>query len=316
MTSKAYHRALTIAHLKERLLKVLAVIFAFWLWYYVQNSKKEEFLKDFQVQYKFADGKTFANEIPSQVRVKLFGPKAFVRTIQSKKFAPIIIDITQAPIGISQIELTPEDVPVPVGVKAIEILPKLIPLQLEKENEKELGVQLELSGAPPEGYLLESLTIEGDPQKKIKVKGPESLLSRLNELHSKPIVLSQLKGKGTLPLEIETKNLSGLKILEKEKTLHYELSPIEGNFKLRSIPIEVETDYRVALQIPEVTLIVKTTTERMSELRNAGQKSGIKAMVHLSKKSKGKYLEKIDVSTPDGVTLVRVIPTHVSLLLY
>ena len=197
------------------------------IWAGVLSSKKEEFLKSYDITYKFGAGRTYSNPIPFAIQVKLFGPKAFVRAVTQKRFAPIVVDLAQAPIGTSYVEVNPDDVPVPMGVRVLEVRPATIPIRIEREATKELPLGIEVTGKVKEGLQVKALFLpnaspgllsaatapEGgvlpEPN-RIRVRGAESVLKAANSIRTKPVMLDGLSGAGEIPVELDLESLPGV----------------------------------------------------------------------------------------------------------
>jgi YbbR domain-containing protein len=303
---------------KELLLRSSSFLIAIGLWAGVLGSKKEEFLKTYELTYKFGPEMTHSNSIPLVVQAKLYGPKAFVRAVTQKRFSPIVIDLTQAQLGTTYLELDPEDVPVPIGIQTREISPATIPVRIEKEIQRELPLKIEVMGKVRDGFQIKSLYLaprsrnESPPfSNRLSIRGASSLLESLSSLRTKPVELDSLKGMGEIPVDLDLENLPGLKLAGDVPPIRYEVAPIEGSFRLRAIPIEVQSNYRSVLEVTQVSAIVRATAEKIATLKSRG----IVAKVNLLDKNKGKYREKVEINLPSGVTLIRVMPEKVNVLL-
>jgi hypothetical protein len=94
--------------------------------------------------------------------------------------------------------------------------------------------------------------------------------------------------------------------------LFVDVEPLSPNFRIKNVDIRVLSSYKVRLDERTVTVLVRADAKSLRSL----DKDKVYAVVDLSGKPKGHYVEPVKVTLPEDVGLVRVIPDKVGVTLY
>ena len=176
-------------------LKILSVIIAILLWFFVIGESKNEIGLNAPLEFKgIPQDVTIVNNIPSTVHIRLKGSATLLRPLTEKQ--PLFnIDLSQVKIGENVIMLEKKDLKnIPLGVEVIDISPVAITVILDKIIEKRLPVMVKTTGTLPRGYQLAETKIMPD---SVLAKGTKSYLQEIDTISTNPINLSTIKDKTT-----------------------------------------------------------------------------------------------------------------------
>jgi len=176
-------------------LKILSVIIAILLWFFVIGKSKNEMGIDAPLEFKgIPQDVTIVNNIPAAIHVRLKGSSTLLRPLTEKK--PLFnIDLSHAKMGETVILLEKKDLKnIPLGVEVIDISPVAITVILDKLIEKRLPVAVKTSGTLPRGYQLSEARIEPE---NVLARGTKSYLQEIDTIFTNPINLSTIKGNAT-----------------------------------------------------------------------------------------------------------------------
>lgn len=288
--------------------KLISIITALVLWMVVLGSQNVEVTKDVPLELIPSEELLPANEVPTLVNVRISGPKAFLRTFVERKESPIRINLRGTKPGVVTYRFMPEDFKVPLGVKVLWIQPPVLSVKLEPARTKEVPVRVELRGAPPEGARIGK--IELDPR-FVKVRATRARLEGLAELVSLPIDVSELveDTERTLAFDLPTEEVQ---LASPPPKVNIQVIAAAPHFRLRNVPIRVLTSGLRALPAtPRVTVFVRAPPRELKALDS----SRISAEIDLRGSGKGTHAGTVKVTVPKRITLIRVVPSQVSVTL-
>lgn len=288
--------------------KIVSVIIAVVLWGIVLGSRNVEVTKEIPLEVITPADVVPANEIPDRIAFRLSGPKAFLRSILDRREEPIRVNLSGAKPALVTYRFFSDNIRVPIGVKVLSINPTAILIKLEYLKRREVPVRVELRGTPPEGFRIVKTEIKPEV---VRIKGAESRVDSVTEIPTTPIDVSNLKStlEKEVPIDLSRFNVQ----LDSElPRVIVEVEPISANFRIKNVDIHVLSPYKVKLEERSVTVLVRATPQDLQSL----DRSQVFGVVDLRGKPKGKYNEPVKVTLPKNIGLVRVIPDHVSLVLY
>lgn len=176
-------------------LKILSVIIAILLWFFVIGESKNEIGLDASLEFKgIPQDVTIVNNIPSAIHIRLKGSSTLLRPLTEKK--PLFnIDLSKMKIGENVIMLGKNDLKnIPLGVEVIDISPVAITVILDKLIEKHLPVVVKTIGSLPRGYQLSGTKIKPE---RVLARGTKSYLQEIDTIFTNPINLNTIKGDTT-----------------------------------------------------------------------------------------------------------------------
>jgi YbbR domain-containing protein len=181
--------------MRERLLrdwplKLLALALAFAIW--ISITGQDRTLRDVVVPLEIDFGSERIAEVapPTAVTVRLEGPQTTVRKLDPLRLA-VRIDVRDAPLGQREFPLTTSHLTgVPRGVDVSRFDPDRVGLVLTRRGQREVEIEPELVGGPPEGHTLYGVSITPTT---VAVEGPQSAVDAMRGLRTEAI-----------PLELQT----------------------------------------------------------------------------------------------------------------
>ncbi|MCF6096062.1 hypothetical protein L1766_03425 [Thermovorax subterraneus] len=157
-------------------LKILSVLVAFVLWFYVMNEQNPQVtyvVRNVPIQLKNLDDTSLALKEPSQqyfVNVKVRARRSIITGLKPED---IVAEVNLR--GRMEGEnMVPVSVSVPPNVELLDFSPKEIVVVLEAVIEEQIPVYVEVKGVPAEGFAAKSPA--ATPQ-AVLVRGPRSLVN-------------------------------------------------------------------------------------------------------------------------------------------
>lgn len=181
-------------------LKIVAVLFALFLWFYVdaQLNPLADQRFDVAVSYEnLPEGLTYSGGVKS-VTVTVKGRQDRMSSLRSSDFSARV-DLSAVTVGDNQLEVT---VSAPEGVETFTVRPNKFTVTVERITEINLEVQATVLGAAKDGYTRFAPTVTPS---SILVQGPESLLA---SIASAKVEIDATGASSNLVLELPVKLLT------------------------------------------------------------------------------------------------------------
>jgi len=232
-------------------LKLISLIFAILLWYFVVGEDKIDTTVYIPVEIvNLPRELVISNQFKKQLEATVSGPRGLINGLNRQRITRTI-NLAKATPGTIVIRNEPETIQFPRGVIVSRIQPTHITLLIDELVEKELPVHARTTGDPAIGHELAGIVFEPP---LIKISGPKAIVGREKLLTAKPIDINGLKGPTTVqvPLELrpallelmgETVVTANVVIREKtmEKTITEVPIHLVGTDSARKITIEPDT---------------------------------------------------------------------------
>ena len=288
--------------------KIISVLIAVVFWMVVLASKNVEVSKEIPLQVIAPVDAMVANDLPNSVTYKLSGPKAFLRTALDRREDPIVVDLSGAKPGLVTYRFFSDNIRVPIGVKVLSINPAAILIKLDQVKKKEVPVRVELRGSAPEGFRVAKTLVRPDV---VRIKGPETRIDAVTEVSTMLIDVSHLKQSVDYQVAMDMSRLN----VQLDGSLPHvmvEIEPISANYRIKNVEVRVLTNLGIRLNEKTVTVLVRAEAKDLKLL----DRNHVYAIVDLSGKPKGKYVEAVKVTLPEEVGFVKTVPERVSVTLY
>jgi YbbR domain-containing protein len=285
-------------------LKLVSVLFAFFLWFYVLNSEPQIVEQTVVLKLKSPKGLSVSNIVPTKVKIQIKGSRAFVRTVLKREDS-VHIDLKNYPIkkkGGFKVFLGPTDVTVPFGVEVLAITPESFKVQLQKEIRKEVPIRPTFVGdiAPDLRLIKKSFS-----PKKVLISGPIEVLRKISKVQTAPIDKSTLQGEGNLKISLGDLDQ---RVTSKRLTavdFNYVVKPRKANLTLKKIKIKfLSSSLRIKSKIKYVSLDV-LAPEGVKLKR-----SDIQVIADVPD-SKGTHSVKLTAKLPEGIHLLQINPQSI-----
>jgi len=282
-------------------LKIVSFLLAIILWVVVLGSKTIEITKEVPLEVHLGDDLILSEPLPDRITLRIAGPKAFLRSINSRLEDPIRINLENRKAGVFTQHLYSDIVKLPVGVKVLSVVPNQLTFKLEELKRKSVPVQLEFSGEVAAGLRL--MKAEVSPN-SVKIRGTRQRLALIQQITSSTIDLSQVKETGIIPVPLDLESLG----VESDGVVPDVSLEVEGKgtvYRVRSVPVQVMSTAKATMPDTEVTVLIRADHPTHIEVEK------IHAEVDVRDYPQGDYSKFIRVQLPEGLHLVRVIPNQV-----
>lgn len=170
-------------------LKIIAIIFSMFLWLFVISSEPVELERTLNLVYTLPEDMAIANLAPKEVKVKLKGSKAFIKTVlaDGDDFKITLEKFKTNNPKRYFVNIHPGDLSLPFGIEVISITPHEFKVDIDRKVEMEVPILFQVKNALPLGRLLENIELK---VKSLVVEGPVDAMSNLSRLKTIPFDLS------------------------------------------------------------------------------------------------------------------------------
>jgi len=180
---------------KNWLLKLLSLIFALVLWFFVMGEQKLEVGYVVPLELKnVPQGMMVANDVPSLVDVRISGPRTVLMNLKPSDIS-LSVDLKDLQPGVTTFKRLEERLNLPSALKVTRLSPSFVDVKLDRVKEKAVPVRPVFSGTLPRNYKISSLTVVPE---KVVVRGAESELKDVNEVSTEPVDVSDVQESFTL----------------------------------------------------------------------------------------------------------------------
>jgi len=169
------------------LLKVISLAFALVLWFSVMGERKLEIGFTVPLELKnVPEGMMVASEVPSQVDVRLSGPRTMLLNLGPKDIR-IAVDLNELKPGLTSFRRLEERLDIPAGIKVTRLSPSFVDIKLERIRTRAVPVKVVLTGRPADGLRVARGVAEPET---VTVEGAEGELRELVEVQTDAIDIS------------------------------------------------------------------------------------------------------------------------------
>ena len=219
--------------------KVLAVVLALFVWFLARKSGEP-------IQMSFYAPVVFKN-VSTAFQVTSDPPQVNIvaHTNSRESFNPqeiqAVLDLENAREGALSYVLTENHILSPVKVQITRIYPSQITVSIEELIEKTYPIKPRYQGTPKTGYLLGAIKIVPDT---LTMRGPRSVLEKLDHISAHEIELEGLKESVTMRVDLD---LPGGNV----QVIHQNVDYYTAEVTINSLPIRRRFD-NVQVQLTNV----------------------------------------------------------------
>ncbi len=288
--------------LKDWLLKILALSFSVLLWSFVVGQEKAEIGIPVPLEIvNLPPNLVIANDIPSSIEIRVFGPRSIIKNIASKNLTKVI-DLKDASPGKELIHLAPDDFTLPRGLKVLRIKPNIIEIELQPLLRKRLQVKPVLINSVANGYEVERVYVE---PRETQISGAAKEVAKLQFLELNPINLKDARETFTEEVGL---NLQGLHLTvegpSKFKVTVF-IRPARGEKKIHHVPVRLKKgQYKVSIWPTEVSVKLEGEKPALDKVRI----EEIKATLDVSQLKPGTYKLEPKTQAPAGFICKGITP--------
>jgi len=299
---------------KNWVLKLVSLLFALFLWYFVVGEDKVDMNVTIPVEIvNLPRDLVISNQFKKQLEVTVSGQRSLIRGMTSQHISRTI-DLSKASPGTVVIQNHSDSISLPRGLSILRVQPPTITLLLDRLIQKELPIKPVLVGNVDDAYRLDSVTVE---PATLEISGPQSILGQEEVLNTSPIDINGLRQSSvkqvSLALKSEIADLIGepvvaarLNIVELIKEMEFADIPIDFDIT-EGVP--KEAIYQLLPPTVSITAEIPQTLFRTtSNIRGLFQ-----ATVTPGTMQVGSTKLKVLVESPATVKILAIRPETVTL---
>lgn len=206
------------------LLKLIALSFAVVLWFFVMGERRLEVGFTVPLELKqVPEGMMVASDVPSQVDVRLSGPRTLLMDLGPKDIS-ISVDLSDLKAGTASFKRLDDKLSLPTGIRVTRLSPSYVDIKLERIRSQEVPIRVKLSGHPPVG--LRVVGVETD-RATVTIEGAEGELRALDGVDTDAVVLDNLKESRTLTVPINYRGRYSQVKGDQTVNVRISLAPVE-----------------------------------------------------------------------------------------
>jgi len=299
---------------KNWVLKLLSLLFALFLWYFVVGEDKVDMNVTIPVEIvNLPRDLVISNQFKKQLEVTVSGQRSLIRGMAAQHISRTI-DLSKASPGTVVFQNHSDSISLPRGLSILRVQPPTLTLLLDRLIQKELPIKPALVGKVHNNYKLESVTVEPPT---LEISGPQSILGQEQNLNTNPIDIDGLDKSDvkqvSLALKSEISDLIGepvvavrLNIVELKKEIEFADVPIDfeiaGGRQKEAIYQLLPATVNITTEIPQTMLGATNNIRTLFRARVAPERleagsTTLKVLVESPPRAKILAIE------PDTVTL-------------
>ncbi len=171
------------------MMKLLSLVFALVLWFFVMGEQDLE--KGFAIPVELSnlpEELIVSNEVPSLLDVRISGPRSVLMNLDSGELA-IDIDLDGLSTGVTSYKRLEERFNLSRNLKVTRTSPSIIEVRLERVRAKRVPVKVIVGDDPPDGFKIVAVTAKPS---HVTVSGAGSELKLVNEVLTDPVQIPEV----------------------------------------------------------------------------------------------------------------------------
>jgi YbbR domain-containing protein len=166
-------------------IKLLSLVFALTLWFYVTSKGKTEMTVTAPLELRnIPQDMAVVGDVVGSLDVRLQGQERALRDITLGKKVVGVLDLSLSRVGENIVRLSPDDIRRPTGVTVTHMSLSEVKVKLEPLVRKTVRLRPLLHGLPAPGYRIAK--VAASPP-RVTVEGPASVVSAMDGLSTMPI---------------------------------------------------------------------------------------------------------------------------------
>jgi YbbR domain-containing protein len=295
--------------LRNLSLRILAVLIALGLWFFVNAGQREEQQNMLvPVDYRgLPNGLMIVNQRPDFVSLTISGPRTLLSLLDPGRLT-VHIDLRGITPGQADIKITPEMFRIPRKTTIDRILPSQITLDVDQVTTRELPVRLSIRGQVASGLAISSIDLKPSV---VTVTGPSHALRNVDAIDTMPFDVqgaNEPVSRYVQLADVGTKiQLSANWVLATVK-----LQEVVGEREFHDVHVAVRnSDHKFLVHPPHISLTVRGPQKRLAGLDLDGS-----VYVDARDLGVGWFETTVQVDLPKGLEVVHEAPDKVKIRLY
>ena len=296
----------SIASLKRNKgLKLFAFILALAAWFAVGSEERTETTLQMALELtNIPKQLMITNEIPSQIEVRVQGPRSVIRELSEEKLR-LRIDLAGSKPGTRNEVITPGALNLPRGVVVSRIRPNALAIDLDQAVSRRLEVLPVIKGSPAPGFEVGDITLT---PKEALVRGPQNAIQPLKQINTIPIDITKLSSSVTREVELDFQNLPLTSLDSQPIIAKITIRPkMQTKVFHNIVVVPFGASNPLRLDPTKVSVTVRGPVTNLEVLRP----EEITPRINLKNLKPGSYEAKIAVEVPTGLEVVTVTPEKI-----
>ncbi len=269
---------------KNWVLKLLSLLFALFLWYFVVGEDKVDMNVAIPIEIvNLPRDLIISNQFKKQLEVTISGQRSLIRGMTSQHISRTI-DLSKASPGTIVIQNQPDSISLPRGLSILRVQPPTLTLLLDRLIQKELPIKPILVGKVHKDFRLDSVTV--DPP-TLEISGPQSILAKEEILSTSPVDINGLNQSAVkqvpLALKPEITDLIG------EPVVAVRLIIAELKKEMEFSGIQIDFDHTAGKQTEVIYQLLPPTVSITAEIPQT--------MIQTTKNIRDRFHAKISPET-------------------
>ena len=288
-------------------LKLISLIFAIFLWYFVVGEDKVDTTVYIPVEIvNLPREMVIANQFKKQLEATVSGPRGLISSINRQRITKTI-NLAKATPGTIVIRNEPDTIGFPRGITVSRIQPTHITLLVDELVEIELPIQARTTGAPASGHELAGVAFEPP---SIKLSGPKGVIGQEKALTANPIDIGGLKESTTIQiplvlrselLELMGETVVTANVIIREKTREQTITDVPVRLSDSASPINAD--------IKPETVSIRV----LLPLSSKGNQTGLlEATVSTEGLPAGTHKVPVKITAPEQIKIMEILPPLVT----
>lgn len=288
-------------------LKLLSLLFAVFLWYFVVGEDKVDMNVLIPVEVvNLPHDLVISNQYKRQLDVAVSGSREQIKAI-SRQNITRTVDLSQAKPGTVVIENKPDSIPLTRGVRVLRIQPTHISFLLDKLLNKELPVNPVITGHPPEGFEIHEVVVKPSV---ITLTGPQTVIADEASLTTTPIDISGLTEsvvkEAPLDLRPELAELIGESVVSVQIVISERMVEKSVNLPIALQEPKEHLAYHLSQDTVQARIKVPLSVARKNGLRNV-----LLAKANVGTLDAGDHQLTVNLDIPKDFKLIEISPATI-----
>lgn len=299
---------------KNWVLKLLSLLFALFLWYFVVGEDKVDMNVTIPVEIvNLPRELVISNQFKKQLEVTVSGQRSLIRGMADQHISRTI-DLSKAIPGTVVIQNHPDSISLPRGLSILRVQPPTVTLLLDRLVQKEFSIKPVLTGKVHPDFKLDSVTVE---PATLEISGPQSILAQESVLNTSPVDINGLNQsavkQASLALTSEIADLIGEPVVAVRLNINELINEMEFN------DIQIDLDLDNGRQTDTIYQLIPPTVNVTAEVpQSQGSKPGnlknlFKVSISPGTLKPGSSRLGVAVEPPPKVKILSVSPESVIL---
>jgi len=299
---------------KNWVLKLLSLLFALFLWYFVVGEDKVDMNVTIPVEIvNLPRDLVISNQFKKQLEVTVSGQRSLIRGITSQHISRTI-DLSKASPGTVVIQNPPDSISLPRGLSILRVQPPTLTLLLDRLIQQDLPIKPILLGNVHSNFSLESVTV--DPP-SLEISGSQSILGSEQNLVTSPIDINGLKQSTVKQVSLALKPEIADLIGEPVVAVRLNIVELQQEMDFADIPLELDISNgrqtEVIYQLLPPTISISAKIPQSLSQTTDNPRSLIHAKVAPETLQAGSTILKVIVEAPPQVKILTITPETVLL---